>query len=303
MFVASQYPSGPKTLFKLIIAALTVTSCARSDSPLTDQQQAQLKNTLQSSGRGYLATLYSGASLGTSSNLSTSAPIGAFSSENTSAQQLQSSSNLAQMSSLVTSPQCDVQLIPIPTQTSTPSGAPNPDLPPPIVFFDLTAANATCPVNMNFEIQLQQDPVQNFYVSALDYAYNVQDPSFATMNDVDQVSLSGGVNEQNMGTGSAYAAIQVTGQIHSQTIGNIPINIQGVLNSTDSSGTLGGKIQWQFQFPDFTANFEQDYDQGTVSNSLNSQSLSQSEFESYFQLGGDPFYYTSGLNRASTASN
>ncbi len=170
--------------------------------------------------------------------------------------------------------------------------------PPILTDFSLTSGNEACPVQMNFQIQSQKNPTENYSITALDYTYNAnQSPSFSALNDVDSVSLSGGISMSGLGTSSAYATVQATGNIHSQEIGDISINIQGALQAADSSGTLSGAIVWQFQFPVFTATFEQDYIQGVITQQLNNSSISQADFDAYFQSGGDPFYYISGLNR------
>ncbi len=256
--------------------------------PLDSTQQTQLQNTLNSAGRGYFAALYSS----TNTNTNNSTQDGAFSIDLTPNVALASDPVLAQMTSTLLSGNCNMETVPS-SSVST-----NNNQPPILTYFYLSSDSEVCPVQINFQLQSQKDPIENYSVTALDYTYKASlNSSFSALNDVSSISLNGGISMSGLGTSSAYVSVQATGNIHSQKIGDIPINIQGVLQGVDSRGTLSGAIVWQFQFPAFTATFEQDYAQGVITQQLNNSSISQADFDAYFQSGGDPFYYISGLNR------
>jgi hypothetical protein len=152
---------------------------------------------------------------------------------------------------------------------------------------------------MAFSLQQQANPAELYSITAMNYTYTATDPNYLTLNDVSGVTLNGGISLNNSGTSSANATVSVTGQIVSQQFGTIPVNINGFLQADDSSGALNGTVQYVFQFSGFLATFEQDYKEGAITNLLNGNSITQAAFDAYFQSGGDPFYYISGLNRIS----
>ncbi len=223
---------------------------------------------------------------------------GAFSIDPPPASALSSDAMLSRMSSRITSAACTVQITPAaPTFTDS-------DEPTPQVYFSLDATNNDdCPMTMSFDIESQISPAENYTITAMNYSYAASDTSFDAMNDVNGITLNGGVSLTGMGTSSANVSMQVSGEINSQKLGNIPVSIQGILQGATPDGALTGVIVWQFQFSDFMASFEQDYTKGAITYSLNGNPITQAAFDAYFESAGDPFYYVSGIDRVTPSEN
>jgi hypothetical protein len=293
---------------------IMASSCGSgAPSSLSDDQTSRLQNLLDSTGRSYAAALQNSSISGASSSSSgDNAPpsvsngngiLGAFSVDTPPSVAVSSDPFTARMAASLSAGQCSLQLTPASPDLSSDSNG------LPLIFFALWTpdpldpsstdpSSGFCPMTMNFELDVQSDSSQGYSVSSVNYKYSVGDSSFSQLNDVDQTSLAGDINLINIGTPSADAIAEISGKIHSQTLGEITINIEGSLQGTGSpTGALNGQMTWDFQFPDFLAEFKQTYVNGGITYSLNGNAISQADFDAYFLRAGDPFYYVSALDR------
>jgi hypothetical protein len=165
----------------------------------------------------------------------------------------------------------------------------------PKTYLSLEVSGPACPVDLDFEIDVQSNPDTTHWISAVTYDYSVSDPAYLAMNDVDSIVLNGNTRIVQAWSSNAHADIEMSGEIHSQLYGPTYFEINGTLDgdsmSSDPSHSKG-QILWHLEFPDFIAELKQTRDGKQVHYYANNNEVSQAEFESYFSEGGEPFFYS-----------
>jgi hypothetical protein len=152
-----------------------------------------------------------------------------------------------------------------------------------------------CPINLDFKISTLLEPAIGRWAVSYDYSYQVIDPSYAKLNDVDAIELHGGISTNGLNSGSIRSETDLKGSIHTQSTGTINITAYGKQNGEDLD-LLSGETVWKFTYSDFEASFHKKYDNGSISYAINDEASSSSDFERYFGLGGDPFLYSSNAD-------
>jgi hypothetical protein len=166
----------------------------------------------------------------------------------------------------------------------------------PRTYLLLEVGGDGCPVDLDFEIDVQVNPDTTHWISAVTYSYQASDPKYLALNDVDQISLEGNTKIENAWSSDAHTDIDMTGQFHSQQNGSLYFSISGTLdgNNLGQDPALSrGQILWHLNFPDFVAELKQQRDgSGAIHYYLNGDEIDEETFEGYFSEGGEPFYYS-----------
>jgi hypothetical protein len=147
-----------------------------------------------------------------------------------------------------------------------------------------------CPIQLQFKITTLLEPSIGRRAISYDYSYQVSDPSYRKLNDVDSIELHGGMSFNGLHTSHVLSETDFEGSIHSQANGKIQIQFSGKLEGPHPD-FMNGETTWAFSYPDFTAEFRKKYDNGNSSLFINQESVAAVDFENYFSTGGDPFHY------------
>jgi hypothetical protein len=145
----------------------------------------------------------------------------------------------------------------------------------PLASLDQKISGSGCPIAMDYTSTFT--PASNGQTATkLDMEYNVLDNSFRKLNDIDSASLQ----MTNTTSASQNSVVTLTAKLHSQANGAIKYNY----SMNDNGQTIAAEIL--YQFPTFTADIRvSGLPSGKfVTGSINGQSISQDEAESYIAL-------------------
>jgi hypothetical protein len=256
--------------------AAASTACSKQLDSLSNDQKATLQGTLNSAGRAYSAGR-------TASQSDWADPTAAVQTSDPQRDRMvQGLSNSG----------CEADLIHMEPGTVQAGWS---RFEGPRTYLSLEVSGSPCPVDLDFEIDVQSNPDTTHWISAVTYTYSVSDPGYLALNDVDQIVLNGNTRIDQAWSSNAHAGIEMSGEIHSQLYGTAYFEISGTLDgdsmSSDPSQSRG-QILWHLDFPDFTAELKQVRDGKEIHYYANNDEVSQDEFESYFSEGGEPFFYS-----------
>jgi hypothetical protein len=149
-----------------------------------------------------------------------------------------------------------------------------------------------CPINLDFRIGTLSEPSIGRFAISYDYSYFVSDDDYRSLNDVDAMELHGGISTNGLNLDQAWRETDLQGSMHSQSTGDISISASGQLSGPDQN-SLSGNVFWTFGYPGFSAEFKESYDTGSISYSLNDESISRDDFNRFFSRGGEPLLFSS----------
>ena len=151
------------------------------------------------------------------------------------------------------------------------------------MHMNVQVTGAQCPVLMDVEFGANGAAMGGKLDVSVKMNYQVQDTEYRSLNDVDGMSFSGSI-----GIAQAGMDLNISGKIHSQKNGDIPIKVTGNMAMTGSGQNMSasGSVDVTIQFPSFTADLKQEINGSQIKYSINDEEVSKDEFMGYFSKAG-----------------
>ena len=283
--------AAPARAIVAVFAVFFLTSCAKSTPTLTSDQKTQFQDLLESTGRAYYAAESAALASNGGANGSSTLILSAMPNIPPSV----SDSAMLGMSSALRKKDCQFSLLPA---GSDPENSLEP--PAPKTYLSLSAEGSQCPIELEYDLETQIDLPDGTWVAGVDYSYQAKDPSYAALNDVTSIDLSGSMDfSQTKAGADAQGTIDVSGIIHSTSQGDILLSISGTLTGKlgQTFQNLDGELDWNILFPNFLVTIQEIYSAAGVKYLLNGDQVPATQFESLLTQGGDPIAYLAGPDR------
>ncbi len=305
----------------LVIAALTTTGCGKSYKKLTDEQKAQVKESMSSMGRTVTAVqsrgnanglrelnLLNARSVLLAGNESIASPkvvptnTPAATSTSTPVESDDTSEKMSEEFKSVEGA-CDVNVSTssmAQASSASASGVGSLDL-------KVTATGDACPATMDFSVKGSSSSDQKADISFI-WKYEVKKDTFRKLNDIDKVDVKGSVSAElpdpkalasaskdaSATTQEGKLKADLSGTIHSQKNGDLKFAISGDFSGSRDGKTgeskASGTMAMTLDYNDFGAEFKVKFDDKKVEYFLNNEKSSKEEFTEY--LKKFPFFNT-----------
>jgi hypothetical protein len=150
---------------------------------------------------------------------------------------------------------------------------------------NVSVQGASCPLSLSLHLTSGDSSASGTRQASFQCDYQVRDSSYARLNDVDAMQLSGGLRIRGAPGSALDASLDISGRIHSQKHGMIQVKFDGELSGTASfrSSSVEGSLTARLEFPDFTVELKEISKGGSQHYFVNGDEISENEFARYFQ--------------------
>jgi hypothetical protein len=166
--------------------------------------------------------------------------------------------------------------------------------------YRLDVTGSACPMDLEYAISFENSLFEIKWTQ--DTHFKITDPDLAKLNDIDSFSLQGGMDASpTVDTTASVPAFQMKGTLamngtaHSQKYGGIKVTVDGTVNAEQSQTDQSShsEVRLTLAYSDFSAEFKETVDSdgksATKNYTLNGESLTEDQFQSYIQRAGNVF--------------